>query len=439
MPEKPNGKLTYKDRCFIEDGIRVRMTFSEMSRHLGVAKSTVSKEVKRNSTDADGSKISRNAKGRNVCTEAGKCKARGICGNGCMALCSECSLGLCNGLCPDFKAAMCPRLEKAPFVCNECLGRFDGTACSFARRFYNAKTADEIAKERLVTSRQGIDCTPEQLKEAADIVRPLLKKGQSLDHIWETHGDELPCSKRSFYRYIGMGALEGIVNLDLPKKVKFKARKRHEPHVPRHEMAGRTYLDFQALPLEVQMSAVQMDCVEGKRGEKPTILTLLFRRFNFQIMMLIPEQNQEEVVHALDLIEGLLDGDFSKYFGIILTDRGSEFLDPLLIETGTDGKQRCKVYYCDPMKSGQKGSCEKNHVEIRKILPKGTSFVGLTGADIALVSSHVNSYTRPILGGVAPYALASQVLPAALLEGLGMEFVPPDEVTLKPALLAQRK
>lgn len=86
------------------------------------------------------------------------------------------------------------------------------------------------------------------------------------------------------------------------------------------------------------MSAVEMDCVEGRRYDKKAILTLLFRRYSFQIIMLLPEKNQQEVARALDLIEGLCGDDFPKYFGVILTDRGSEFLNYERIETSRNGK-----------------------------------------------------------------------------------------------------
>lgn len=88
------------------------------------------------------------------------------------------------------------------------------------------------------------------------------------------------------------------------------------------------------------------------------------------------------------------------------------------------------------MKSGQKGACEKNHVELRKILPKGTSFKNLTRRDLAVACSHVNSYKRPALGGASPFQLAAQVLPEALIEGLGLELIPADEVMLKPSLIS---
>lgn len=46
--------------------------------------------------------------------------------------------------------------------------------------------------------------------------------------------------------------------------------------------------------------------------------------------------------------------EFLSVFEYILTDRGSEFGDPVALETGLDEIQRTSIYYCDPMRSGQK-------------------------------------------------------------------------------------
>ena len=94
------------------------------------------------------------------------------------------------------------------------------------------------------------------------------------------------------------------------------------------------------------------------------------------------------------------------------------------------------MYYCDPMQSAQKAFCERNHAELRRIVPKGTPLGGFTRADVALVASHLNSYKRPETGWAAPLELGMARFPAALFEGLGMELVAPDEVTMSPALVA---
>ena len=66
--------------------------------------------------------------------------------------------------------------------------------------------------------------------------------------------------------------------------------------------------------------------------------------------------------------------DFLTLFEYILTDRGAEFGDPDSLETGVTGIQRTNIYYCDPMRSGQKGGIEQAHTMLRMILPKRTTF-----------------------------------------------------------------
>ena len=76
------------------------------------------------------------------------------------------------------------------------------------------------------------------------------------------------------------------------------------------------------------------------------------------------------------------------------TGGGSEFSAAEAMEYNPDGTRRTRVYYCDPMQSGQKGTLENKHVELRYILPKGADLraLGLSGQeDLNLAISHVNS------------------------------------------------
>ena len=81
--------------------------------------------------------------------------------------------------------------------------------------------------------------------------------------------------------------------------------------------------------------------------------------------------------------------------------------------------------------------CRMTHVELRKILPKGTCFEGITNYELSVICSHVNSYTRPVLGGAAPIDNAGKSLPADLLDGLAIERINPDEVVMRPSLLVE--
>ena len=95
---------------------------------------------------------------------------------------------------------------------------------------------------------------------------------------------------------------------------------------------------------------------------------------------------------------------FARLFSLVLTDNGSEFAacDALERSAVDPAARRSSVYYCDVRQSQQKGGCERNHVEVRKILPKGrgVSFDRLDARDCAALMSHLNSEPRPALGGM---------------------------------------
>lgn len=55
---------------------------------------------------------------------------------------------------------------------------------------------------------------------------------------------------------------------------------------------------------------------------------------------------------------------------------------------------------------------------------------------MAAVCSHVNSYPRPSRNGARPYDLAVAELTVDFLDTLGIVRLQPDEVVLKPYLMA---
>ena len=100
------------------------------------------------------------------------------------------------------------------------------------------------------------------------------------------------------------------------------------------------------------------------------------------------------------------------------------------------GGRRCRVFYCDAMDSNQKSECERNHEQLRRILPKGrTDMDLLSAADVAECCSHVNSYPLARLGGLCPLDVLGALVPPSALGALGIRRVPPDEVVLRPWLM----
>ena len=126
---------------------------------------------------------------------------------------------------------------------------------------------------------------------------------------------------------------------------------------------------------------------------------------------------------------------YCRLFPIILTDRGSEFTDPVSIECTKLGEIRSRVFYCDPQRSDQKGGCEVTHEFIRRILPKGTSFDSLQQRDILLMMSHINSYTRKKLNNQSANRLFSFLYGETILPNLGIQDIPANDINLTPRLL----
>ena len=58
-----------------------------------------------------------------------------------------------------------------------------------------------------------------------DIISPLVLKGQSLFHIFTHHRKEIKCCERTLYNYFDKNAFTAR-NIDLPRKVKYKPRKK---------------------------------------------------------------------------------------------------------------------------------------------------------------------------------------------------------------------
>lgn len=90
------------------------------------------------------------------------------------------------------------------------------------------------------------------------------------------------------------------------------------------------------------------------------------------------------------------------------------------------------------MSSWQKGKLEKNHEDIRKVIPKGVAVTNYTKEDMTLGANHINSTSRASLNGRNPYELAQLLLPSKLFKVSDLKAVKADEVMLKPSLLKRK-
>ena len=421
-----NKHLTLDERNFIEQELAKNTNFKEIARYLGKDPTTISKEIRKHRIKKEGQAIHVNF---NHCAKKFNCHRHNLCNPRCTKECRHCNH--CNDVCSDFVDGTCFRLTRAPYVCNGCTEKY---GCKLTKYYYRALPSFNKYKTLLSEARQGINMTELELSNLDKIVSPLVKKGQSLSHIYKTH--DIPCTRATLYNYLSKNCFS-VGPIDLPRKVRMKKRKQKNTEAKDTQArTNRTYEDFQKYIEEhPELPIVEMDTVEGIKGGR-VLLTFLFRSSRLMLAFLLYEKTQKEVLRVFNMLEYELGNElFEKTFPIILTDNGSEFGNPLSLEFNPEGIGRTRIFYCNPRASYQKGMIEKNHEFIRYVLPKGTSFDKLLQTDINLMINHINSLGRASLNWSSPYDVAKILIGKDVLKKLNLSKIATDEIQLNTKLL----
>ena len=427
--------LTEEERITIQTMLATKNSPYQISKVLGKSASTITREIENHAENIKPEKY--------TCVDRDSCTIQRLCkGRYCTKLCSQCLTCDCTTLCKEYKVKVCDKILKSPHVCNGC-DKYN--KCKLERRLYKAIKAQKEYDTMLVDKRTGFDLTESQIKEINERVTPLIKAGHSPYAISIELDDELPCSQSTLYRLIEKCKLDAR-NIDLYEKVKRKPRKHNNINnkdayaVISKSKQGHLWEDYLIFKKKhLEMFVVQMDCVEGKKEDDAVILTLDWIAEHMQLYFIMEKQDATNVVGTINKIEQALGYDlFKEMFPILLTDNGHEFADVKGLEYSCikPKKKRTNLFFCEPNRSDEKGSCERNHRELRKIIPKGTSLEHLTQADMNLITNNVNSYIRPSLGGIAPYDLAINRYDEKFFCMLGLEKIPMKDVILKPSLIA---
>ena len=431
-------QITLSDRIVIEAGICTGKSIKKISEDIGKNPSTVSREIRTNRSFIRGSFYL-----NNDCKYARYCAQKHICTDDyCERPCVRCRDYDCRDSCSKYIPLKCGRINRAPYVCNRCPTK---DKCNKNRYIYSAKLADAASGRRRSETRRGVRLTEEQLRFVDELVSKQIKKGQPLTHIYAEHEEELPISLRSLYNYIDNGWLH-VRNIDLRRKVSYKPRKKRK----KSEKAANgdhfyyrnehTYEDYKKyIENHPNCSVVQMDTVVGPKSRGQRILTMLFMKTGIMLMVLIPNGKAQTVVDVFDFLLNILGiEEFRDLFDVILTDNGPEFRWTDYLEWAPyTGERRCRVFYCDPMASWQKAEIEKNHEFIRYVIPKGRSLDYYNHNDMTLLMNHINSTKRLSLDGRCPYEMVAEGDESMqlLMELMGMDTIPADDVHLKPDLL----
>lgn len=422
-----NLHLTLEERRIIRKGIEDGLTKTAIAKTLGKDKSTIGKEIK----------LHRFLSYK--CHLPLECDAYRKCKHG----------RHCTADCPDYIPFRCKRRDRSPGACNGCNRHH---SCRFDKYKYSPEKAHEEYRATLVDARLGVNLTTSEAKAMGDVISPLLKQGLSPFAILQSH-PELGICEKTLYNYIEGGVLKevsGATVMDLRRKVSRKPSKklaaRYKKRQDHTYLKGRTYKDYEAYREKNPDSFVtQMDTVYNDVSNGPFLQTFKFICCGVMAAIYHDTKTAQDMLDGVGALEKILGRKvFRKYVHILLTDRGSEFSSASLMENPDGGARRTRVFYCDPMQSGQKGSLENNHIALRCICPKGTDLraIGLTGQEqLNLALSHINSVPVKKLGGKSPLETARFFYPDLdkKLTAFGICLVESDKIVLKPYLVKNTK
>ena len=391
--EKKNKHMTLDDRIEIQECLSKGMTFKAIGERIGKNQTTISREVKIHMEPYTNSFVRTDE--------------------------------------------VCPKLLKAPFVCNGCEKK-SRSSCPYRRQLYTAKKAQAEYDIVLVESRTGIPLNKESFYETERIISEAVQNGQHIYHIIQSNN--LPISTATVYRHI-QKRYYSITPMDLPRAVKFKPRNSKESdYVPKWAREGRTFDDFLAFVEDnSDIPLVQLDTVIGRIGGK-VIMTIHFVNSDFMIGLLLENKTAAEAATKIQALKAdlkALDFNFGDIAPLLLTDNGGEFSIVSAFENDAEGNAESNMFFCEPCSPHEKAEIEKNHTLFRDIVKTGTSFDDFTQETVNLIFSHVNAVKRKQFNGKSAYDMFSFYYSEVLASALGISFVSANEVIQSPKLLAK--
>lgn len=368
--------------------LRDGMSFSYIAEKLGVHKSTISREVKRNS------KIKES----------------------------------------DLYDKRCQFLDSSFIVCNNCPKRIN---CQKTKKYYDSQYASTMAFEKRHGANKGPNLSLKEFKKIDDeLYRLVVVQGLSIEASRESSEILKKVSSSTLRNWVNSGLMKAKpINLKIKKKLKPLPQYNYSKQKKALNIVKkpfRTMSDYKAyIKLHPNSIIVQTDSVEGKKSDEKAILTIYINEQKFQIGHLYDRKDSAKNVYeylkefTLKILEKIPD-DTSLVF---VTDNGVEFA---FISQLEDINERIRVYFARPYCSTDKANCERNHEFYRYIYPKGHSFNDLTQDDVDNMFSNINSYIRKSLRWKSPCTLIAETYGDDFLASFNISKIEPDKVNLRP-------
>ena len=431
--------MTHDTRKGIAHGLCCGLTFAELAGMFHRAESTIANEVKN----------------RMIWSNEGYGRTNAVCEH--FETCSKVfrtSYGKklpfkdqkkCFEMCEDYVRRTCPKLGKAPFVCNGCAKR---NTCPLRKRFYNADAAQSNYRGILSDARKGAQADESEIASMNAALKAPIKTGkQSIHAVMAANPSAFHgFSKRCVYNYAN-SQLFDVKRGDMP----LMCRRKPKPGMTIAKTdakcrVGRTYQDYLSfLGLNFGIQPVEIDTVVGAVNGK-VLFTMMFS-CGLMLAFLRDAKTSQTTTRIFNMLQDVAGLEFfMTLFPVVLGDNGPEFSNPKMIEffrpdpkhNPTKLERRTWIFFCDPYCSSQKPHVENNHLLVRRVMPKGTSFDGLRQEHVDKMLSHVNSYPRESLDGKTPYDAFVSFYGErglAFLEKLNIRRINTEFVTLDPSLL----
>ena len=420
--------LNVKDRGIIENCLNQGYKLFEIANTLSRDPRGIKEEI------YNKREISNKSLKGNLCGKFETCKKIRLCDSCNTGVCKYCKYHNCNIDCKDFvRLPECKQIKRYPYVCNSC---FKLRTCHMVKVFYKAHVAQEKYEDNVSSHKKGIKKTAKEIKDLDYLISQGVRNGHSISVIIAKNS--LNIAPSTAYRYINDKVLT-TRNIDLKRKIRYKVSKKaiKRKRKDYNCLKGRKLEDYVAyINKHPFTNTWQLDTIIGKIDDKTCVLSLLYTKSNLQLFFKLNSKSEEEVIRIFDSIKMHLGDElFKEIFETIITDNGSEFLNPDGIETSNkSGEKLINIFYCDPNRSDQKGKCEKNHEHFRELIPKGRSMDLYDEKDIEHVSLMVNNYPRALFKFNSPLQTSKIFLNEKVFELNNLCEIPTSKVILKPLI-----
>lgn len=431
MGKNKGKQFNLEKRAILSRMIAQGNTAKEIGAILNMDSTSISREVKRNrikskEKDDDGTLC-------NDCSFKKSCSIKRVCSS---LTCSQRCYG-CKAIkkCWKYKKFNCNKLNRFPFVCNNCINE---KICPFEHYMYSPDTANDFAKERLVGTRTGANLTYDEYEIQDNLLKDrVIKKGQSIHHVLVTNKNELHCSEKTLYRRIEKGIYTVKVH-HLPRQVSLKKRKIKKKyeyvHDPKIDRTGHLYSDWLVYQFKNNITHYfQMDFLGAPKKSNKEILVLTMRGISFSLLYVIENATQEKISNLFDSIEDEIGIDnFKLLFPAIVTDRDTKFDNFSSLEFNKNGELRTRIFFCNPSESNQKPNVENYNAQLRPIFPKHRILNEYNQEELYFAASNLNSRCLNSIDNRTPSDLFIEIFGKDLLSLLHIKKISPKEVKLKP-------